>query len=119
MHEALKHADSATDQLLALITCELASIHTDTGEAMGVLVYEWRSLSQDKQKYILQLRDEYESLWLSTIEQGKKEGHIEHDGFILRRLLTGAIGWTTTWYRPDGDLTLDALAEQTLKLAIK
>jgi hypothetical protein len=97
----------------------LASIHTDTGEAMGVLVYEWRSLGEDKQKYILQLRDEYESLWLSTIEQGKKEGLIEHDGFILRRLLTGAIGWTTTWYRPDGNLTLNALAKQTLKLAIK
>ncbi|MGK0445300.1 MAG: AcrR family transcriptional regulator [Bermanella sp.] len=119
MHEALRHANTAEEKLLALITCELASIHTDTGEAMGVLVYEWRSLSQDKQKYILQLRDEYESLWLTTIEQGKSEGLIEHDGFILRRLLTGAIGWTTTWYRPDGDITLDALAEQTLKLAIK
>ena len=119
MHEALKHADSATGRLLALITCELASIHTDTGEAMGVLVYEWRSLSQDKQKYILQLRDEYESLWLSTIEQGRAEGHIKHDGFILRRLLTGAIGWTTTWYRPDGDLSLEELGKQTLMLAIQ
>jgi AcrR family transcriptional regulator len=119
MHEALKHADSATDRLLALITCELASIHTDTGEAMGVLVYEWRSLSQDKQKYILQLRDEYESLWLSTIEQGRTEGHIKHDSFILRRLLTGAIGWTTTWYRPDGNLSLEELGKQTLMLAIQ
>lgn len=119
MHEALSKAQSAEDKLLALITCELSSIHTDTGEAMGVLVYEWRSLGEDKQKYILQLRDEYESLWLNTIEEGKKEGLITHDSFILRRLLTGAIGWTTTWYRPDGDITLEALAKQTLMLAIK
>ncbi len=119
MHEALKHAQDPKAKLLALIECELASIHTDTGEAMGVLVYEWRSLSEDKQKYILQLRDEYESLWLSTINQGRQDGLIEHDAFILRRLLTGAIGWTTTWYRPKGDITLEALAQQTLKLAIK
>jgi len=37
----------------------------------------------------------------------------------LRRLLTGAIGWTTTWYHADGEIRLDELAKQTLKLAIK
>lgn len=119
MHEALAHASGCENSLLALIQCELDSVHTDTGEAMSVLVYEWRSLKQEKQKYILQLRDEYETLWLNTIQVCIKEGQIEQDPFILRRLLAGAIGWTTTWYRPDGDLSLEALAKQTLKLAIK
>lgn len=119
MHEALSNADNSENSLLALIQCELDSVHTDTGEAMSVLVYEWRSLKQDKQKYILQLRDEYETLWLNTIKQSIAEGKIDQDPFILRRLLAGAIGWTTTWYRPDGDLSLEALAKQTLKLAIK
>ena len=119
MHEALGHADDSQNQLLALIQCELDSVHRDTGEAMSVLVYEWRSLKEDKQKYILQLRDEYETLWLNTIKQGIKDGSITHDAFILRRLLAGAIGWTTTWYRPDGDLSLEALAKQTLLLAVK
>jgi AcrR family transcriptional regulator len=119
MHEALSQANSSENSLLALIQCELDSVHTDTGEAMSVLVYEWRSLKQEKQKYILQLRDEYETLWLNTIKQSIAEGKIDQDPFILRRLLAGAIGWTTTWYRPDGDLSLEALAAQTLKLAIK
>lgn len=119
MHEALSHAEDPEGRLLALIHCELDSVHSDTGEAMSVLVYEWRSLKEDKQKYILQLRDEYETLWLNTIRECIHAGLVEHDPFILRRLLTGAIGWTTTWYRQDGDLSLDALAEQTLKLAIK
>lgn len=119
MHEALSQANSSENSLLALIQCELDSVHTDTGEAMSVLVYEWRSLKQDKQKYILQLRDEYETLWLNTIKQSIAEGKIDQDPFILRRLLAGAIGWTTTWYRPDGDLSLEALAVQTLKLVIK
>ena len=119
MHEALNQAQDSQDQLLALIQCELDSVHRDTGEAMSVLVYEWRSLKEDKQKYILQLRDEYETLWLNTIKQGIKDGSITHDAFILRRLLAGAIGWTTTWYRPDGDLSLEALAKQTLLLAVK
>jgi hypothetical protein len=119
IHDALNSADNSENRLLALIKCELNSVHTDTGEAMSVLVYEWRSLKEDKQKYILQLRDEYETLWLNTIQEGINENRIQHDAFILRRLLAGAIGWTTTWYRPDGDLSLDELSKQTLMLAVR
>lgn len=119
MHDALNSAQTSEERLLALIKCELSSVHTDTGEAMSVLVYEWRSLKEEKQKYILQLRDEYEALWLATIQEGINENKIQHDAFILRRLLAGAIGWTTTWYRPDGDLSLDELSKQTLMLALK
>ena len=119
MLDALNNASDPRSRLLALISCELKSIHTDTGEAMSVLVQEWRSLAQDKPADVLQLRDEYETLWLETIKAGVDEGLIQQEPFILRRLLTGAIGWSTTWYRPDGDLSLEELAKQTLMLAMK
>jgi AcrR family transcriptional regulator len=119
MLDALSDATDSSSKLLALIRCELNSVHTDTGEAMSVLVYEWRSLKPEKQAHILQLRDEYETLWLTAIQEGVEAGLIAQDPFILRRLLAGAIGWSTTWYRPDGDLSLEELAKQTLKLAIK
>jgi AcrR family transcriptional regulator len=119
MLDALSKAPDAKGRLLALIQCEINSVHTDTGEAMSVLVYEWRSLSKDKQPLILNLRDEYEALWLKTIEEGVETGLIKQDPFILRRLLAGAIGWSSTWYRPEGDLSLEELARQTLILAIK
>ena len=117
MENALSQDPDPKMQLRALIRCELDSVHLDTGEAMSVLVYEWRSLSEDKQKFILKLRDEYEELWFSVIREGIKNGAIKHDEFILRRLLAGAIGWSANWFRPDGDLTMDELAEQTLMLA--
>lgn len=119
MHEALRHAANPKDRLLALITCELESVHKDTGEAMSVLVYEWRSLKKEKQKYILKLRDEYETLWLNTIKECSEEGIVKNEPFILRRLLSGAIGWSTTWYRPDGDLGIEDLAQETLILATR
>jgi AcrR family transcriptional regulator len=119
MLDALSKAPDAKGRLLALIQCEINSVHTDTGEAMSVLVYEWRSLSKDKQPLILNLRDEYEGLWLKTIKEAVETGLIKQDPFILRRLLAGAIGWSSTWYRPEGDLSLEELARQTLLLAIK
>lgn len=119
MNKAIDQQSDPKHQLLALIRCELDSVHLDTGEAMSVLVSEWRSLSEENQKYILKLRDDYEALWFSVIREGIKNGAIQHDEFILRRLLAGAISWSATWYRPDGDLSLDELAKQTLMLAIR
>ena len=88
--------------MLALIRCELQSIMGGTGEAMAVLVYEWRSLSEEGQRYILELRDAYELLWLDVLGEAKAQGYFNADPFILRRFLTGALSWTTTWFRPEG-----------------
>ncbi len=38
-----------------------------TGEAMAVLVYEWRSLSEEGQAQVLALRDTYEQIWLTVL----------------------------------------------------
>ncbi|MDX1451850.1 MAG: TetR/AcrR family transcriptional regulator, partial [Oleiphilaceae bacterium] len=64
MREELSRAQSPRDEVLALIRCELEAINGITGDAMSVLVYEWRSLNEENQKDILKLRDEYEDLWL-------------------------------------------------------
>jgi AcrR family transcriptional regulator len=119
MRNALAEAADPRAKVLALIKCELESITGLTGEAMAVLVYEWRSLSASSQASILKLRDIYEQLWLDALEEAKNAGMIEGDTFILRRFLTGALSWTTTWFKPDGDLSLDSLAEQALFLAVK
>ncbi|MGE8499488.1 MAG: TetR/AcrR family transcriptional regulator [Pseudomonas sp.] len=119
MRAALGQATSLRERVLALIRCELQSIVGGTGEAMAVLVYEWRSLSEGSQQYILDLRDQYEQLWLGVLEEAKAEGYFKADPFILRRFLTGALSWTTTWFRPEGPMTLDELAEEALSLVLK
>lgn len=119
MKKEMANTENCVEALKALIRCELESINGETGEAMAVLVYEWRSLNAENQAMILKLRDEYESLWIDTITEAKASGLVTGDVFVLRRFLTGALSWTKTWYRPKGDLSLDDLAEQALNLAIK
>ena len=119
MRAALAEAQGPRERVLALIRCELQSIMGGTGEAMGVLVYEWRSLSEESQAYILSLRDSYELIWLEVLGEAKAAGLCQSDPFILRRFLTGALSWTTTWFRPGGKMSLDELAEQALALVIK
>jgi len=119
MRTKLAAASSAKEEVLALITCEIEAITGVTGDAMSVLVYEWRSLNEVNQRDILKLRDEYEQLWLGALDKAKAEGQIKADTFILRRFLTGALSWTTTWYKRDGEISIEDLAEQALLLAIK
>lgn len=119
MESALAELEEPRTRLLALIRLELESITGVTGEAMSVLVFEWRSLSEDSQKHILKLRDYYENLWLTVLNEAKAEGLVAGDTFVLRRFLTGALSWTTTWFDGNGKMTLDDLAEQALLLAIK
>jgi AcrR family transcriptional regulator len=117
MQAAADQADLAREKLRALIRAELESINGQTGEAMAVLVYEWRSLSESSQAEVLELRDIYENLWLSTLQQLSKEHQLGADPFITRRMLTGALSWTVTWYRPErGGLTLDGLTDQVMAM---
>lgn len=116
MQAAVDAAETHRDKLQALIRAELESINGQTGEAMAVLVFEWRSLSETSQAYVLELRDIYEQLWLDVLEALRREGVLAAEPFVVRRMLTGALSWTVTWYRPDGGLTLDDLTEQVVAM---
>lgn len=84
---------------------------------MAVLVYEWRSLSEGSQVQVLELREIYEGLWLSVLEELNELGQLKADPFIVRRMLTGALSWTVTWYKPErGGLTLDGLTDQVMAM---
>ena len=119
MRAALAEAQGIRERLLALIRCELQSIMGGTGEAMAVLVYEWRSLSDEGQAQVLALRDTYEQIWLAVLGEARDAGYFKGDPFIQRRFLTGALSWTNTWFRPQGPMSLDQLAEEALSLVCK
>ena len=119
MRAALAEAQGTRERLLALIRCELQSIMGGTGEAMAVLVYEWRSLSEEGQAQVLALRDTYEQIWLTVLGEARDAGYFKGDPFIQRRFLTGALSWTNTWFRPQGAMSLDQLAEEALSLVCK
>ncbi|MGB3622114.1 TetR/AcrR family transcriptional regulator [Ketobacter sp. MCCC 1A13808] len=120
MREGLDKSAGPRDKLLALIRSELNSINGETGEAMAVLIYEWRCLTPESQEHILELRSHYEQLWLDTLKEAQQAGLIapQRDLFVLRRLMAGAISWSHYWYKTDGEIKLDQLAHQALFLAL-
>jgi AcrR family transcriptional regulator len=119
MRVALARTQDVRERVLALIRCELQSIMGGNGEAMAVMIYEWRSLSPQEQAKILVLREAYEQLWLQVLGEARDSGLLQGDVFVTRRFLTGALSWSTTWFRADGSMTLEQLADQALLLLLK
>ncbi|MFZ5756247.1 MAG: TetR/AcrR family transcriptional regulator [Pseudomonadota bacterium] len=103
-------------RLRALIDCELQSIVGDTREAMAVLVHCWDGLSPANQQEVLVLRAVYEDIWLAVLRDAQRDGLVNVDPFVLRRLLTGAISWSNTWFDPKGPMPVGELVDIVLGL---
>lgn len=116
MRRAMESEPTSRGRLRALVRSELESINGQTGEAMAVLVFEWRSLSGPAQKEVLALRDIYEALWLEVLASLAADGTLKAEPFVVRRMLTGALSWTVTWYRPQGGMSLDDLTDQVMAM---
>lgn len=116
MEQAVQQATGTFNQIRGLIRAELESINGDTGTAMAVLVFEWDALTPDRQDYLLNMREYYEQIWLNVLDRAQQEGLIKNPPFIWRRLIGGAISWTVTWYKPEGPMTLDQLADIIMQM---
>ncbi len=104
------------DRLHAIACAELESINGASQDALSVLVFEWRCLDDASRRKLLDLRAGYERIWIDALSALRPDLPGE-EIFVLRRLLAGAVSWTHTWYRRDGRLDLDALAERIVRMA--
>ena len=115
----LEHTKTPREKLLALIRSDLEGLHLETRDGYYVLVHEWRNLSEENKRKILALRGEYEGFWLDALRECDEAGLLSMDLVILRRLLNGAISWSSHWFRLNGRISLEELADHVLLLALK
>ena len=86
----------------------------------SVLLLEYRSLEPELKKQHIPRRDRVESIWIETIEEGIKVGEFNSsDPGITTKALFGALNWAITWYREDGPLSPDQIADQLTDLFLE
>ena len=117
-NDAIAQVFSCREKLKALIISELYAINGVTCDAMTVLVFEWNALSRAHQHDLLELRTAYENTWVEILQQLKQETGYVQSAHVWRKFLVGSIAWTVTWFKKEGALTLEDLAEQLLLMAL-
>lgn len=119
LREVIVAQNSPRQNLRLLIRCELEAVCGETADGMYVAAFEWRKLSLELQRRLIELHEEYEGFWRSVLTQAEVSGELAIDPFLLRRFLNGALSWTSTWFRREGALSLDDLTEAALTMALR
>jgi AcrR family transcriptional regulator len=85
----------------------------ENSDLSSVLLFEHRSLEPAQHRRHIPNRDRFESLWRDVLEDGIRAGIFNcSDTGIAVRALMGILNWTLTWYRPDGSLAIEQIADQ-------
>lgn len=105
--------DLPPDQKLhQAIRCYL-QILTEHHDLASVLLFEHRSLEPDFKVRHIPRRNRFEALWRSLIEEGQVAGvFVSSDTGLTARTLLGAMNWTITWYRPEGQFSGEEIADR-------
>lgn len=116
--DADPEADAGT-RLAALVRAHVGVI-TDDIERASVFVHEWRSLSTERRAEIGHRRDDYERRVRTLIADGSDAGTFAPvDPAVAAAYLLTALNGLVAWYRPDGRLRPDALADAYADLALR
>ncbi|MBN9423811.1 MAG: hypothetical protein BGO63_02055 [Candidatus Accumulibacter sp. 66-26] len=83
-----------------------------------MLLGETRALDAAERAEIAAAFDRYQQPWQETLEQLAAAGTLASAAPPTRLLLFGMLNWTTQWYRADGPLSLDELAESCIALLL-
>jgi AcrR family transcriptional regulator len=83
------------------------------GDLVSVLLLEYRSLEEEYYARHIPNRDRFEQMWRDLILQGVADGVLAcEDAAVTARALLGAMNWTIMWFRPEGRLSIEQIADR-------
>ncbi|KXS52499.1 TetR/AcrR family transcriptional regulator [Marinobacter persicus] len=119
VESAYASSDDPVERLRLCINAHLRALLLDS-DAVYVLLFEWRALGPEAREEIIELRDQYESLWAGILETMIAQGVVRKnvDGRLLRLIGLGALNWVATWFDPNGAQSLDAIGDLIWQIAM-
>lgn len=105
--------DLSAPEKIRLAMREYFSFLAENPSLSSVLLLEYRSLEAEYKEKHIPLRDQVDQVWREILEEGQASGefHTPEPGLISKALL-GVLNWTITWYREDGPLTAEEIADR-------
>jgi AcrR family transcriptional regulator len=112
-----------TERFRRLVRTHYGILHDTGSDFIPVMLYDWRSLPAQYKRRIIELKDRYDAIWQSTLDDLHREGRLAADAKLARLMILGAINFSATWYRAKPRtarrVDLDALADETVALVLR
>lgn len=92
---------------------------TGSLDRASVFLFEWGFLEEPRRSQIARRRDQYEGWFRSVIAAGSASGELAvHDPKLAAIFLLSALNGLARWYRADGPVGPDLLADRYAELAV-
>ena len=116
MQQVMQRSFPADQMLRQAIRAYMTTI-LEHRELSSVLLLEHRSLEPELHARHVPRRDRFEQLWRDLIQRGMDEDiFCCADPAMTARALLGVMNWSITWYRSDGPLAPEGIADQIADL---
>jgi len=110
-------ADVPPLERLANAIHEHLRVAADHADELSLIQIELRSLSPERRREMVGRRDAYEARWRRTIAEGIASGDLRPVDVRLAGIgILSVCNWFTQWYQPDGELSVDEIADAFVEL---
>lgn len=111
--EFVADQDIPPEQKIRQATRAYFSFLAENPSLSSVLLLEYRSLEDNFQKLHIPRRDQVDQIWQELISEGILQGDFyDQEAGLVSKALLGVLNWTITWYREDGPLSAEQIADQ-------
>jgi AcrR family transcriptional regulator len=108
----------AVVKLRALITWHV-TMFSRSGDIINVYLADEGALPAEQREYIRSLSREYEAIYRNLIDKAIAEGAFRDLNVPMTvRAISGMCNWLSSWYRPDGQMSSDDIADIFLDIII-
>jgi AcrR family transcriptional regulator len=116
---AISSQDVPADKKLQEMVRAYLQILAENMDLSAVLLFEHRSLERKHHARHVPNRDRFEALWRAVLAEGVATKRFTcDDPALTTRAILGILNWTITWYRPNGALEIDEIADRYSNLLL-
>src|SRR5437868_12342376 len=107
------------NKLREMVRAHVTVVADNLGDAT-VFLHEWKFLGEERRAQVADRRDRYESLYRHVIEEGIGAGEFAPtDPKMAAMLVLSAVNWMPQWYKPEGPLSPEEIADRFSELILK
>jgi TetR/AcrR family transcriptional regulator, cholesterol catabolism regulator len=103
----------------ALVRTHLGIILERGNDFIPVMLYDWHALDAEHRRAIIAMKDRYDTVWQSMTRELARAQLLRGDPKVARLMILGAMNFTATWYRAEGSLSIDALADEIVEVFLQ
>jgi AcrR family transcriptional regulator len=91
-----------------------------SARSAGIYTTEWRHLAEPRRTRFAGRRDEYERMFRGMVHECIRGGRFQDvDEKFATLLILSSINWIYQWYRPDGPMTPEEIAQKLTEMFFK